>query len=250
MRSGCLETDLAIIDSLAILGCGAPCAGEFGRDQLLRRMDQLGITHAIVASSLAISSDFVAGNAWLAEQIAGHRRLLGYAVVNTNHPEEAMQDMRRYLTKQQFRGLVMIEGRPDTPVSSADAEELLNAYRRFAKPLLLFTPRRECVYAAADIAPKFELIKVVLVGMGGKDWRSAIAAARQHLNIHLQTTGEVSPSRIREGWAAVNGNRMMFGSGAPMTDPAVTLGMIREAGIPERDLHKLLFSNAEKTFAG
>ncbi len=91
---------------------------------------------------------------------------------------------------------------------------------------------------------------MVLVGMGGKDWRSAIAAARQHLNIYLQTTGEVSPSRIREGWAAVNGNRMMFGSGAPMTDPAVTLGMIREAGIPERDLQKLLFSNAEKTFAG
>lgn len=241
---------MAIIDSFAVLGCGAPCSGEFGRDQLLKRMDDVGITHAIVASSLAMASDFQAGNAWLGEQIAGQKRLLGYAVANTNHPREAVEDMRTYMVKRQFRGMLLIEGSVDSPVHSSDADEVLNAYRRFGKPLLVCANNRESVYAATEIARKFQLIKVVLVGMGGTDWRSAIAAALQELNVFLHTTGEVSPSRIREGWEAANGNRMMFGSGAPKTDPAVTLGMVRECGFDDKDLQKLLFTNAERTFAG
>lgn len=241
---------MPLIDSFAILGCGAPCQQEFDKAQLLKRMDQLGITHAIVASSLALASDFESGNAELARQIADEKRLLGYAVVNTNHPPEAIEDMRRYMTKRQFRGLVLVEGALGTPVSSADAEEILNAYRRFAKPLLIHTPNRESVYAAVEVARKFELMKVVLIGMGGTDWRSAIAAARSELNVFLHTTGEISPDRIREGWAAVNGNRMMFGSGAPMHDPAVVLGMLEEVKLSKPDQQKMLFSNAEKTFAG
>lgn len=241
---------MPLIDTYAVLGCGAPCEGAFGRDQLLKRMDDLGITHAIVTSSLALASDCDAGNAWLAEQINGERRLLAYAVVNTNHPPQAIETMRKYMAKRQFVGLILIEGDAHTPVSSADAEEILNAYRRFGKPLLLMTPNRQCVYAATEIAKTFELIKVVLVGMGGKDWRSAIAAATAHLNIYLQTTGEISPDKIREGWPTVKGHRMIFGSGVPAVDPAVMMGVIDEAGLSSQDKEQILSGNSERTFGG
>ncbi len=241
---------MALIDTLSILGCGAPCAGQFGREALLKRMDTLGITHGIVASSLALASDFTTGNARLASEISGERRLLGYAVVNTNHPAEAIESIREYMPKKQFVGLYLIQGDIETPVAGTDAEEILNAYRRFGKPLLISTPNRHCVYAAAEIAKRFELIKVVLVGMGGRDWRSAIAPATEHLNIYLQTTGEISPDKIREGWASVKGNRMMFGSGAPATDPAVVMGMIEEVGLSEREKQQMFAGNAERTFAG
>lgn len=240
---------MALIDSYAVLGSGAPCQAPFTRDDLLKRMEELGITHSIVASSLAISSDFEAGNAWLAEQIHDQSKLLGYAVANINHPAQSIDDMRHYLTRRQFAGLIVIQGDPHTPVNVADAEEVLNAYRRYAKPLLICAPNRECVYAATEIARQFELIKVVLIGMGGRDWRSAIAAAKAHLNICLSTTGEISPDKVREGYHSVNGNRIMFGSNAPVVDPAVVMGMIAEAGLGQREMNKLLGLNAGNIFA-
>ncbi|MEI6914020.1 MAG: amidohydrolase family protein [Armatimonadota bacterium] len=239
---------MAIIDSYAVLGPGAPAPGLFGRVELLARMDELQITHGIVASALAISSDFESGNAWLAQQIEGERRLLGYAVVNTNHPPQAIEDMRKYMSRRQFVGMMLIQGNGQTPVSSADAEDILNAYRRFGKPLLISAPNRECVYAASVIAQKFDQMKIVLMGMGGEDWRSAIAAAAANLNVYLSTTGEISPDKIREGWPVVNGNRILFGSGAPQVDPAITLGMIEEVGLNSREKEQLLSGNAHKTF--
>lgn len=240
---------MALIDSYAVLGSGAPCETEFGKAELLKRMEELGITHSIVVSSLAISSDFERGNAWLDEQIQGESKLLGYAVANVNHPAQAVENMRHYLTRRQFAGLLLVQGDPQTPVNMADAEEVLNAYRRYAKPLLISAPNRECVYAAVEIAEHFDLIKVVLIGMGGRDWRSAIAAAKSHLNICLSTTGEISPDKVREGFHAVNGNRIVFGSNTPTVDPAVVMGMVAEAALGQRDLAKLLGGNAESIFA-
>lgn len=241
---------MPLIDSYAILGCAAPCSGAFDRDQLIRRMDALGITHSIVTSSLAIASDFEAGNEYLASQIEGQKRLLGYAVVNTNHPAQSIETMRKYMTRRQFVGMLLIEGDAKTPVNSHDAEEILNAYRRYGKPLLISAPNRECVYGAGEVARKFDQMKVVLVDMGGLDWRSAIAAAVANLNIYLTTTGEVSPDKVREGWTAVKGNRMIFGSGVPLVDPAVVLGMVDEVSLAEREKQQLLSSNSERLFAG
>jgi len=240
---------LALIDTFVLLGSGAPLAAPFGREQLLKRMDELGITHAIAASSLAIASDFEAGNEWLAREIEGERRLLAWAVVNTNHPPEAIESVRKYMANRQFVGLLLIEGNDHTPVSGAEYHDILNAYRRFGKPLLISAPNRECVYAAAEIAKQFELIKVVLVGMGGQDWRSALAAARENLNIYLSTTGEISPDKVREAWPVVNGHRIMFGSGAPLVDPSVPLGMVEEAGLKDFEKTQLFSSNAERAFA-
>lgn len=241
---------MPLIDTLAMLGSGAPCSGMYGRPELLSRMDSLGITHAIVASSLACASDFVVGNAWLASQIEGERRLLGYAVVNTNHPPEAIECIRKYMPKRQFVGLILLEGDVSTPLSGTDAEEILNAHRRYGKPLLISCPNRACVHAAADIARKFPLVKVVLAGMGGRDWRSAVTVAAAELNVVLQTSGEPSPDKIREGWTAVKGNRIVFGSGSPLVDPAVTLGTISEVGLKQPELAQILFGNAERIFTG
>ncbi|MCC6483427.1 MAG: amidohydrolase family protein [Armatimonadetes bacterium] len=241
---------MPLIDSFAILGPAAPVPGDFGREELLRRMDELEITHAIVISALAMDCDFEVGNAWLAKEIENERRLLGYAVVNTNHPPQAIEDMRRYMSRKNFVGMMLVQGNGNTPVSNADSEEILNAYRRYGKPLLISAPNRECVYAASALAAKFDQMKFVLMGMGGEDWRSAISAATAYLNIYLSTTGEISPDKVRQAWPAVNGHRILFGSGAPLVDPAIVLGMIEEVELAGREKDLLLQGNAYRTFAG
>ncbi len=49
--------------------------------------------------------------------------------------------------------------------------------RRYHKPIFLHTPNAACVEVALHVAKTYNMHKFIFLGMGGADWRTAIAAA-------------------------------------------------------------------------
>ena len=155
------------------------------RDAVLQAMRRHDITQVGLISGLAARCDFVAGNRALAQILDPAAGLYGYAVLSADYPDDSLQEQRRYLNRADFLGAVMF-GHDGHPVTVDDARDVLNAYRRFTKPMAIHAPDAAAVHAARAIAAEFPAMKFLLLGMGGDSWRTAVAVAKKHLNVYLE----------------------------------------------------------------
>jgi hypothetical protein len=141
---------------------------------------------------------------------------------------EANAQMRRYLYGERFVGCALY---PDPltgkPVTRRAALELINMFRRFAKPLLVQADTGEAMQEVAAIAEEMTGMRVIASGMGGDDWREAVDLAVRPLNLYLDISGALVPEKIEYALASLNGVRkLVFGSGAPHTDPVALIGLL------------------------
>lgn len=211
-------------------------------------MDRYKMEACVVSATTANSCDFVRGNAQI-KAIAGKSRIYGCAVVNTQYPTESIEDMRQYLSNSAFVALAIHSGTPGRTVTLDECADILNAHRRFAKPVLIEASNREGVLAVDEIARAFTGIKFVMLSMGGAAWRSAVAAADKTLNLVLEVSGHLSPDKISLGVATIGAHRMVYGSNLPFADPAATIGLIEDGELSDID-KKMIFEGSAKRIFG
>ena len=210
-----------------------------------------GVTSAFVASDLARHFDPMLGNARIAEATRGARDLRPWLVLQPDRPAEANVQMRRHLYhSDQFIGVALypdpVSGRP---VTLRQAGEMLNAYRRFAKPLLVAAPTAEAMLHAADIAREMGTTRVIASGMGGDEWREAVEIAAKPLNLYLDISGSLCAEKITYAIEHLHGARkLLFASGAPHTDPAAVLGLLDDLDLSPEDRARILSNNAQRLF--
>jgi len=239
--------ELAIIDVRVQVGTTPIWGTPFTEGHLARMMDKYGIERAVVSSTIANSCDPVRGNAQVKE-VAGKGRIHGCAVVNTQYPSRSMEDVRLYLSSPAFAALLIRSGAPGRPVTLDECGDILNAHRRYSKPVLIETSDREAVLAADQIARAFSAIKFVLLSMGGSAWRTATAAAEKTLNLVLEVSGSLNPDKISLAVEAVGAHRMVYGSNLPFADPAVTIGLVQDAEICDADKQMIFERSAKRLF--
>ena len=217
-----------------------------------------GISLAFVASRLARHFDPPEGNAQIAPLAPngygtpGSATLLrGWLVVQPDRPAEAAAQMRRHLYhSESFIGLALypdaVSGRP---ITLRQTQDLLNAYRRFAKPLLIQAPTGEAMRHVGEIAREYSNMRVIASGMGGDDWREAADVAVKPLNLYLDISGALCSEKIIYAIEHLHGARkLLFASGAPDTDPAAVLGMLDDLDISPDDRARILSNNAQRLF--
>jgi hypothetical protein len=246
-----MAADAEIID----IHCGwgasaaAPEWGDAGRlrDALRAR----GVGTAFLAADLGRRFDFVEGNAEVADVIARFPELRGWLVLHPARMADANAQMRRYLYGERFVGCALY---PDPltgkPVTLRAALELINMFRRFAKPLLVQADTAAAMEEVAAIAQEMTGMRVIASGMGGDDWREAVDLAVRPLNLYLDISGALVPEKIEYAISSLNGVRkLVFGSGAPRTDPAALLGLLDDLSLNPDDRARLLHLNATRLFA-
>ena len=218
------------------------------RASILDAMRRRDVTQAGLISGLAARCDFVAGNRALAQILDPSVGLFGYAVVNADYSTESQEEFRRYLSRNEFLGAVMF-GHNGQPVTADDARDVLNAYRRFSKPMAIATPDAASVHAARAIAAEFPAMKFVLLGMGGDSWRTAIGVAKKHLNVYLEISGSLDSDKVAHAAEALTPRKVIYGSGFPLADPEAILGMVETAPTVTRaDRDRILSLNAQTLF--
>jgi len=217
------------------------------RDQVLGWLRQYRMDSAIFMA-VASTDDFREGNTALASFLEQSPGIYGYVLIHPLYPEESVEEMRKYLSRDAFVGAAMhpYEGR--YRVRRDDCREILNAYRRFAKPLFIETPDAEAVTAVETLAQEFPGIKFIMGNMGGNDWHEAIHACARHVNLYLELSGEPTALKISLAVEKTGIRRLLFGSDLGYSNPALILGAIEEAGLNEDQKQAILSGNATRLF--
>src|SRR5688572_19038424 len=165
-------------------------------DSIVAEMKARGIERAVLFSAHARNVDPLAGNRVLGRVLEQGQGLFGCLITHTNRIDASQTVMRELMSHPKFIGMAIAGTHPFEPVDKLVADEIMNAYRRFGKPLFLFTPNADCVHAALELAKAYNSYRVVFLGMGGEDWRVAIAAAKSATNILLETSGSLDRAKL------------------------------------------------------
>lgn len=239
---------MPIFDIHAYYGETSLSASMASREAILASMRRSEITQLALISSLAARCDFIGGNRRLSEVVDAESGLYGWICLNSDYSAESQEEQRRYLMRPEFVGGVLF-GQGGAPVTAGRARDIINAHRRFTKPMAIYAPNSESVHAAADIAAEFPTMKFVLLAMGGEDWRTAVAAAKRQINLYLEASGSLDSDKISHAVATLTQRKLLFGSGLPYRDPELTLGLIAEAtGLTGPDRARILSQNAQALF--
>jgi len=240
---------MATIDVHAEIGTTPMCGVPFTDANLARSMQKYGVERSIISSTIGNSCDFRRGNAQIAKVVQSNPSMLGCVVVNMNYPEQSQEDMHAYVGSDQFAALLLTSGVRGRHVTLTETEEILNAHRRFVKPVYLHAPNQQAAIAANEIAKAFSIMKFVLIGMGGEDWRMATLLAERTLNLVLEVSGSSSPDKIQFASEHIGSHRIVYGSGLPYVDPSAVIGLVQDAEITDADKRNILEGSARRLFA-
>ena len=221
-------------------------------------LQKRGVTQSFLSSLLARRYDMPTGNDALAaalpsmqkQENANTTEVRGWLVAHPARNLDSQAQMKKHLADDRFVGVAMY---PDpltgSPVTARDAREIVTAFRRYAKPLLVETQSAAGMAEVVKMTEDMAGVKIIASGMGGEEWREAIDMTVRGLNLLLDISGSLSPEKIEYAFSALNGSRrLLFASGGPYTDPAAVLGLVRDADIPEEDRDRILGGNAARLF--
>ena len=219
----------------------------FGIEGVKKALDRFSIETAILVPKLAVDADFLQGNKDLLEAIRKDDRLYGYLVVNPVFPEESVRLMRQAMTLPKLVAMAMFQGSSKPFPNLDDCREILNAYRRFTKPVMLDVTSCDAISAAERIAAEFPTIKFILGSMGGTDWKGVMGLSK-HLNLFLETSGTLDSEKIESAVENFGPRRVLFGSDLPFANPASMLALIQSSNIPKDIMSRILDTNARNLF--
>lgn len=217
-------------------------------DQLWNALQPRGITNVVLFSARAGRVDPLSGNRVLKSMVEPHAALYAGITAHTGRADASVQAIKELLGSKKFVGTLVVGNDPEAPLHPLIADEILNACRRYQKPIFLLTPNAACIETAHLLAKQYSMHRFVFLGMGGKDWQNAVAVAHQTTNVMLEVSGELDNAKIIHAVNVLGAHRVLFGSGAPHQDPIATMGLLAEAGLSSANLQRVLFENANKLF--
>jgi predicted TIM-barrel fold metal-dependent hydrolase len=226
---------------------------------ILALMRQAEVEKAILMSARAIQSDFVRGNAELADAIAPHRSLYGYVYINMHYPEQSFHEMETYLGSDKFVGVKYNGEYSRAAACAVENREVFDLLEKhYRKPLLLHSwglPEHGNAVAyslpsqARELALAHPDLKIVMGHMGGPEWMAAIRAALDAPNLYLDTCASYA-DRDKVGTAArmLGADRVLFGSGATEGNLHMQKGAILDAALSPNERFQVLYGNASRVF--
>jgi len=235
-----------IIDAHVHLGTSVFFHMQADGDFLVRLADKAGFDRLVVTELNGLFYDMSAGNDALAGQIARHPdRLIGYASVPTPRlGRRAVEEVRRCYERYGFRGL-KIYSHPEATIAEPQTYPLLEAAAQYNMIVLAHTTPDEC----DQLMTAVPAVRLLMAHMGGHpyafgDWHRAVAVAKKHKNLLLDTaSSQIDNGMIEHAVAELGANKILFGTDMPLLDPHTQLAKVAGAKISDDAKTKILGGN-------
>jgi predicted TIM-barrel fold metal-dependent hydrolase len=91
---------------------------------------------------------------------------------------------------------------------------------------------------------------LILEGIVFETLAEAVSAMRKHDNIYVETHALVVPGGLRFLAEQVGADRIIFGSDCPRSSLAGALRYVRESGLSDQDVEKVLGGNIKRLLGG
>jgi hypothetical protein len=235
-----------IIDGHVHIGTSVFFQMQADADGLVRQADKVGFDKMLVTELNALFYDMSEGNDALAAQIARHpERMIGYASIPTPRlGKRAVDEVRRCYEKHGFRGM-KIYSYPEASIAEPQTYPLLEAAAELGMIILAHTTPDECDQLMTAVPQA----RLVMAHMGGHpyasgDWHRAVAVARKHKNLLLDTaSSQIDNGMIEYAVAELGAEKILFGSDMPLLDPFTQLAKVQGAEISDPAKARILGGN-------
>ncbi len=237
---------MPLIDAYAELGWRAIQNREGDEVVTMEKFsERYNIATICIASAEAMRGDLSLGNRKVAELLAQNQKFKGYVVVNPNHLEASVEEMRRYLMRGNFLGIVLPPPSLAHPLNSWRTVELIKMARRYDCPFIAFVETSYDAQALIALTKSFPGIKFLMVPTQGSDWWAALKIVEDVTNIAVVVSGLLTERGIVEQAVALLGERrVLWASAMTRVHPTISLGMIQEAELTERQRSMMVETNA------
>jgi uncharacterized protein len=219
-------------------------------DSLLDRLARFGI-HTQVASSVpAIMGDLERGNRRTVEICRSNPRQLGYLVANPNDPDLAAEHIRRWGDQPGIAGIKVHTEGSGVPTRSPRMAELFRVLADYGRPVKIHNSGEEWPAALMAIAREHPRLPIIIAHAGyHRPEPSCVPLVNQTSNVYVELASSKADIRdARDLVGAVDPERVLFGSDAPLLNPAFVLGLYQDLGLPQPDLERVYWDNAGRLF--
>lgn len=216
---------------------------------ILRLMDEAKIDRAVVMTYVDAPGDFGDYDPIAYVQDAFTKwpdRLVGFARLNPNKGQEAVDLLTRCIEELGFKGLKLHPFGYRAPPDSEGTLALVREAARLGVPTLFhcgdedYTLPLQLGRAAAAVPEA----KIIFGHMGGYfHVDEAIRVAREHPNVYLETSATPYVEKIREAVEAVGPERVLFASDGPGCDPRLEVHKVRLADLGAEVERKVMGEN-------
>jgi hypothetical protein len=235
-----------IIDAHVHVGTSVFFHMQADEELLVRQADAAGFDRLFITELNALFYDMRAGNDALARRVARHPdRLIGYVSVPTPRlGARAVEEVRRCHEQYGFRGL-KIYSHPEASIAQPGTFALLEVAAKYGMPILAHTTPEECDYLMEHV-PEARLL---MAHMGGHpyafgDWHRAVAVAKKHENLLLDTaSSQIDNGMIEWAVAELGPEKILFGTDMPLLDPHTQFAKVSGADINDQAKARILGGN-------
>ena len=213
---------------------------------LMPALRRYGIRRTISSSAAAIVGDLEQGNARAVAAAREDQGQLVYLVADANDVDLARAHIERWGRAPGVVGIKVHCHYAGLPTSSPKTRDLFRVLARYGRPVKIHNAGADWVEAIRAIAREHPDLSIVIAhaGLGVPTADAAMAVAGgEHVYVELSS----SIADIRECRAlvrAIPADRLLFGSDAPLMDPAYVLGIYQDLGLDDAALKRALWDNA------
>ena len=202
---------------------------------------------ALCFSAPFASFDLVGGNSYLAEQTRGDKRFRAWMTASIHRPELSGELARLYLVKPRFCG-TLIEQKTDADlITSQGGRDVLNALRRYSRPVLLTATTPANLEAAVAAAREFATLKFAISPQTVELTRVAATAIKEVVNtIFVPVVSYAERDVVASAMQTLGERRVAWSSGWGRFSPVAALGMARDSSIGKLQQERFLFKNASE----
>jgi predicted TIM-barrel fold metal-dependent hydrolase len=233
-----------ILTQIGNVGWATVDAAGLQRALQRARYDLMG-----VASRRALAGDLSAGNAEVKAALDAVPQLRGWVTINPAFPDRSAEELRKYVSSAKWLGAVLNPGLSGQSLESSATREVLNAFRRFGKPVLIHIETDTDIRALEDLAQEFNTLKFIAGSAGGPHWQTCTLVAKRQTNIFVEPfSGGVHRGKLEAILQSLGPHRVVFASNFPQGNPGAALGLLLDARLSDGEKQSILTGSAVRLF--
>ncbi|MEV0714558.1 amidohydrolase family protein [Asanoa sp. NPDC050611] len=219
---------------------------------ILGELRRFGIRRQVASSIPAIMGALEFGNAQTVRACAANPDQLGYLVANPDDVDLAEEHIRKWGECTGIVGVKVHTEGSGVPTRSPRMSRLFEVLADYGRPVKIHNSGEGWEDALLEIARSHPRLPIVIAHAGyHRPQPSAAAVVNQTPNVHIELASSKADIRdARDLVGAVDPERVLFGSDAPLLNPAFVLGLYQDLGLAGPTLERIYRDNGERLFDG
>jgi predicted TIM-barrel fold metal-dependent hydrolase len=221
-------------------------------EQLLDRMDAVGIDRSIVSSFTPRDLDLRRANHAVSEIVASNPRLVGFARIDPRLGQKSIAELEA-CQREGFRGVKVDPFEQAFVINSDLVFDFFKECAAAKIPTLIVSgyPCLSSPIQVGDLAERIPELTIIMahggqLAMHGLGIFDCLLVVKATERVFVETSGipeTGTEGLIERSVLEVSTDRVIFGSNSPVNDPAMELERIRVSRIPEDAKNRIMGAN-------